>query len=90
MLRERNWTQKSPFKGSLATGKTNQKKTVLAYGESEDRLEKNKREPGVMEMFCILVGVLVLCITNIHQMFHIHIHQNSFSYIDLGSMHFSV
>ena len=60
ILSERSQTQKSQFLWRLSTDRTNQRKTVVAYGESEDWLEKEKKESVVIEMFCILIGMLVL------------------------------
>ena len=77
-----NWTdtklkkpaEKSPFLWCLATDKTNQRKTMVAYGGSEDWLEKDKQESGVIEMVRILIGVLVLWLqtsTKIHSVIQI-------------------
>ena len=66
MLRERNETQKStyhmvPFIWSFRTGKTNLRQKIaeqcLLLGGSFWVASSLKELPGMMRMFCVLIGV---------------------------------
>lgn len=64
-----------PIIWSIATGNSNKKKIAVTYGENEEWLREQKGS-RVVEQGLYLDEVFVV--------------QNSFSYIDLGPVHFSV